>query len=241
MTETLLTSFGAYGPWLVLFGVFLDAAGLVPIPGEIYLLIAGALTHRGDQGFFSAVLLGALGAFLGDHVTYSLGRMGVHGKSLIDLYCKYTLCSARCSLTTQRLFTRFGGAALLFGRFMIGVRTLACPLAGASGMPYARFAFYDLAGAFLWSMMFVSVGFLFSPQLQALIEWIARATHSVIPLFLMTVALLIAYRYYRRRTYGPAEEKLSPIEPFGNGDTADGRPSVGGRASVSVDEPNTLG
>lgn len=76
MTETLFAWFGSYGPWLLLVGVFLDVAGLVPIPGEIYLLIAGHLARTGNLNFLWVVLLGALGAFLGDHVTFYLGRRG---------------------------------------------------------------------------------------------------------------------------------------------------------------------
>jgi len=210
MTETLFAWFGTYGLWLVLIGVFLDVSGLVPIPGEIYLLIAGALARTGNLTFLGVVLLGALGAVLGDHVTFYLGRKG--GKRLIALYCKYTLCSAQCSLTTERFFTRFGKVTLLFGRFVVGVRTLACPLAGASGMPYRRFASYDLLGALLWAALFVSTGFLFSRQLHALVDGIARATHSVLPLLFFIIALLIGYRYYRRWRYGPAEAALSALK-----------------------------
>lgn len=209
MTETLFAWFGSYGPWLLLVGVFLDVAGLVPIPGEIYLLIAGHLARTGNLNFLWVVLFGALGAVLGDHVTFYLGRRG--GRGLIDLYCKYTLCSAQCSLKTESFFTRFGGVALLFGRFVVGVRTLACPLAGASGMPYRRFAAYDLLGALLWAATFASVGFLFSRQLHALVDGLTRATNSVIPLLFSTVALLLGYRSYRRWRYGPAEAALPAL------------------------------
>ncbi|MFN3477494.1 MAG: DedA family protein, partial [Candidatus Methylomirabilales bacterium] len=174
-----------------------------------YLLIAGALTRTGNLNFLWVVLLGALGAFLGDHVTFYLGRRG--GMGLIDLYCKYTLCSAQCSLKTESFFTRFGGVALLFGRFVVGVRTLACPLAGALGMPYRRFTAYDLLGALLWSVTFTAAGFLFSRQLHALVDGLARATHSIIPILLFIVALLIGYRYYRRWRYGPAEAALPAL------------------------------
>lgn len=206
MTETLFAWFGAYGSWLVLMGVFLDVVGVIPIPGEVYLLMAGALARTGDVSFLPVVFLGAVGAFSGDLLTFYLGRR--RGRGLIDLYCKYTLCSSKCSLKTESFFARFGGLSLLFARFIVGVRTLACPLAGASGMTYRRFAAYDLLGALLWSALFASAGFLFSRQLQALVDWISQVTHSLIPLLLLMLALVIGYRYYRRRRYGPAEEVL---------------------------------
>lgn len=206
MTETLFALFKAYGHWLVLAGVFLDVSGLVPIPGEIYLLMAGALARTGDLDLLLVVLLGTFGAFLGDHATFYLGRRG--GKRLIDLYCKYTLCSARCSLNTERFFGRFGGLTLIFGRFLLGVRTLACPLAGASGMRYRRFAGSDLMGALLWAGSFASVGFLFSRQLRELVRWVEGIAHGFVPLLLLVMAFFIGYRYYRRWRYGPAEEAL---------------------------------
>lgn len=220
MTETLFALFKAYGHGLVLAGVFLDVSGLVPIPGEIYLLMGGALAWTGDLDFRLVVLLGTFGAFLGDHATFYLGRRG--GKRLIDLYCKYTLCSARCSLNTARFFSRFGGLTLIFGRFLIGVRTLACPLAGASGMRYRRFAGSDLMGALLWAASFTSVGFLFSRQLRELVRGVERITHSFVPPLLLVMAVFIGYRYYRRWRYGPAE----PALPVAQAERAPSEPSV---------------
>lgn len=223
MTETLLTWFATYGLWLVLVGVFLDVAGVVPIPGEVYLLMAGALTWTGELSFLPALLLGAMAASLGDFATFYLGRRG--GRGLIAFYCKYTLCSAQCSLKTESFFLRFGGVALVFGRFLVGVRTLACPLAGASGMTYRRFAAYDLPGVLLWSALFTSLGYLFSPQVQALADWVSRVTHSIVPLLFLVVALIIGRRYYRRRRYGPAESV--PAVP------KDSAPTVVSSSSVS--------
>lgn len=217
MTETLFALFKTYGHGLVLTGVFLDVAGLVPIPGEIYLLTAGALARTGDLDLGLVVLLGTFGAFLGDHATFYLGRRG--GKRLIELYCKYTLCSARCSLNTERFFGRFGGLTLIFGRFLIGVRTLASPLAGASGMRYRRFAGGDLMGALLWAASFTTVGFLFSRQLREMVRWVEGIAHGFFPLLLLVMALFIGYRCYRRWRYGPAEAlpiaeaKRAPSEP----------------------------
>lgn len=210
MTEPLFALFKAYGHGLVLAGVFLDVVGLVPIPGEIYLLMAGALASTGDLDFRLVVLLGTFGAFLGDHATFYLGRKG--GKRLIDLYCEYTLCSARCSQNTERFFGRFGALTLIFGRFLIGVRTLACPLAGASGMRYRRFAGSDLMGALLWAASFASVGFLFSRQLRELVRWVEGIAHGFFPLLFFIMALFIGYRCYRRWRYGPADAMRSVVE-----------------------------
>lgn len=210
MAEALFALFKAYGHGLVLVGVFLDVAGLVPIPGEIYLLMAGALAWTGDLDLRLVVLLGTFGAFLGDHATFYIGRRG--GKRLIDLYCKYTLCSAQCSLNTVRFFSRFGGLTLIFSRFLIGVRTLACPLAGASGMRYRRFAGSDLMGALLWAASFTSVGFLFSRQLRELVRWVEGIAHGFVPLLFFVIAFFIGYRSYRRWRYGPAEAVLSVAE-----------------------------
>lgn len=207
MTETLFAWFGTYGLWVVLVGVFLDVSGLVPIPGEIYLLIAGALVRTGDLDLGLVVLLGTFGAFLGDHATFYLGRRG--GKRLINLYCKYTLCSAQCSQNTERFFARFGGLTLIVSRFLIGVRTLASPLAGASGMRYRRFAASDMMGALLWTASFASVGFLFSRQLRDLVRWVEGIAHGLVPLYLVLMGLFIGYRYYRRWRYGPAEATFS--------------------------------
>lgn len=80
--------FESYAYEAIFVAVLLDTIGL-PVPGEIVLLGAGFLVSTGRIALIPAILVAALGAVLGDSVTYWLGRrVGVAGqRRLVGLYC----------------------------------------------------------------------------------------------------------------------------------------------------------
>ena len=46
------------------------------------------------------------------------------------------------------------------------------PLAGAEGVPLARFLALDAVGSLLWSVCYAGLGYVFSNQLEAAIRWV---------------------------------------------------------------------
>src|SRR4249919_3538648 len=56
---------------------------------------------------------------------------------------------------------RYGGKAVVLGRFVPIVRTFVPFVAGAGAMTYATFALYNVIGAVLWVGVCVSLGYLF--------------------------------------------------------------------------------
>ncbi|MBI2369832.1 MAG: DedA family protein [Deltaproteobacteria bacterium] len=199
MVGTLFRLFEGAGPWVVLVGVALDNAGVVPVAGELYLLLAAPFA-RGLDGMLALFVAGALGAFLGDQGAYLMGRLG--GRRIIDFYCRVTLCSAQCSRTTTTFFARYGLLTLLFARFVIGVRTLACPLAGSAGIPYGRFALYDALGAMLWAGIYTALATVFRAEARRLVESSEDLMQGVLLLVVVLMGGLVAYRYVRRKRYG---------------------------------------
>src|SRR5690606_17802041 len=58
-------------------------------------------------------------------------------------------------------FERYGGMAIVSGRFVPIVRTFVPFVAGAGYMTYATFSFFNVAGAALWIGLCVTAGYLF--------------------------------------------------------------------------------
>ena len=61
----------------------------------------------------------------------------------------------------HEFFERYGGKAVVLGRFVPIVRTFVPFVAGAGSMSYATFAFYNITGAILWVGVCMGAGLIF--------------------------------------------------------------------------------
>lgn len=196
----------SYAYEAIFAAVLLDTIGL-PVPGEVVLLAAGFLVSTGRIELIPAILVAALGAVLGDSVTYWLGRrVGAAGeRRLVGLYCAWTACtlgSARCVARADSLLRRFRGWVVLVAKFIAGARVFMPPVAGASALSYGRFLLFDTTGSLLWSALVVGIGALSGR------EWenIARGLEGAYRLLGLTLVALLgfyfAWKLARRRRYG---------------------------------------
>ena len=183
----------------------IDATG-IPFPGRIVLILAGAFLTSA-LGLAFAIIAGAAGALLGDHVLYLVGQRG--GSRLLALYCRLTLGSERCVDDTVRYFRRFGPSAIMLGRYSTGVRLFAAILSGCGHLRYRRFVTFDIAGSLVYATLWVTAGYLLGDHVSAALAWLGR--RRAVILILPAAALgILAYRLWRRRRYAPARPELVP-------------------------------
>jgi len=62
---------------------------------------------------------------------------------------------------THDFYDKHGGKTIVIARFVPVVRSFAPLVAGAAGMPAARFQLFSIAGAVLWIVSLVGGGYLF--------------------------------------------------------------------------------
>jgi membrane-associated protein len=170
----LLDLASRYGAWLygILFAIVFAETGLVVtpfLPGDSLLFAAGALAATpGPTGapilrveLVSALLLAA--AILGDAVNYAIGHyIGPRVFTATDESgLLHRLLNRRHLAQAHAFFEKYGGKAVVFGRFVPIVRTFVPFVAGAGAMTYSTFAFYNVVGAVLWVGVCVSLGYLF--------------------------------------------------------------------------------
>jgi membrane protein DedA with SNARE-associated domain len=206
----LLQSY-AYGG--LFLAVLLDTIGL-PMPGEVVLLAAGFLVSTGRLEPIPAILVAALGAVLGDSVTYWLGRRaGVAGeRRLVGLYCTWTACtlgSAHCVERAEGLLRRFRGWIVLVAKFIAGARVFVPPIAGASALSFRRFLLFDAAGSLLWAAPFIGVGAALGLQRETAVGKFVRAS-DLLPVALAGfLVVYLAWKVAWRRRYGPPSSPLA--------------------------------
>ena len=175
-------------PELALLFLFLACAvealfviGII-IPGALILFGTGALIALGTLDFGTCVLLASAGAFVGDTLTFWIGRRT--GRSLFRM----PWLARRPELTQrgQRFFERHGGKSIMIGRYIGPLRPLMPAIAGAYAMPWRSFVLIDVIAALSWSVTYLAPGVVFGASLNLAAE---VATHMVI-LLCAVVALV---------------------------------------------------
>ena len=159
----------AYGVWMyaLLFLVIFAETGLVVtpfLPGDSLLFAAGALSA--SSGAFNMWILVPLliaAAILGDAVNYSVGNaVGPRVFTAADQTSFWHRVLNREHLAkAHAFFERYGGKAIVLGRFVPIVRTFVPFVAGAGTMTYSTFAFYNVAGAVIWVGICTIAGYAF--------------------------------------------------------------------------------
>jgi membrane protein DedA with SNARE-associated domain len=198
--ELLISLFIQYGYWIVFAGILLDNAGL-PLPGELLLLIFGALARTGHVHLGFGVLVAWLAAMSGDNVGYWLGRLG--GERLLHAYCRVTLGSGKCLQKAVAFYHLRGRVAVVFGRFVMGVRAFLFPLAGSARMPYAQFFLFDSAGALVWAGLFVLAGYGLGWQVEGISEGYRTASTTLAGILGAGFAGYLLTKLARRWRHGP--------------------------------------
>jgi membrane-associated protein len=146
-----------YGAWMyaLLFAVVFAETGLVvtPIlPGDSLLFAAGALAATGALDINLLLVLLVAAAILGDAVNYHIGRaVGPRIFRSVDRTSFWQRALNREHLErTHQFFEKYGGKAVVFGRFVPIVRTFVPFVAGAGAMTYSKFVVFNVGGAVLW-------------------------------------------------------------------------------------------
>ena len=182
---------------LVLVLVAGDAV-LPALPGETAVLTAATLAAGDGRlsvlGVFAAA---ALGAFLGDSLTWLLGYL-VGGRAARRLF-RSERGQARLGWASDQLDRR-GTTIVVASRFVPGGRTAVTFSAGALGMPFRRFAPADALGAVLWAALGTTLGYVggrtFADQ-----TWAALAlSFALAALFGVLLELARRVRNRRART-----------------------------------------
>jgi len=164
-----LTQFVAtYGGWVyaLLFLIVFAETGLVVtpfLPGDSLLFAAGALAAAGGLNVWAVIALLSIAAVLGDAVNYAAGRfVGPRVFNATDRSSGLHRLLNRDHLQrTHAFFEKYGGKAVVLGRFVPIVRTFVPFVAGAGAMTYARFAVYNVVGGLIWVGICTLAGYAF--------------------------------------------------------------------------------
>lgn len=160
----------------VFFGFFL--------PGDSLLFTAGLLAYpSGHQVLHVEIENLILGIGLAAILGYYFGFWFGHRTGEAIYNKKDTFFFKRKYIETAEVFyKKYGGLALIMGRFLPIVRTFAPILAGVVKVRPQIFFLYNIVGAFLWPSVIVTAGYFvgqFVPNALDYLNWIVIAFIAV--------------------------------------------------------------
>jgi membrane-associated protein len=132
------------------------------LPGDSLLFVAGAVSalpaveYKGLNVHLLVIII-AVAAVLGNTLNYFIGAW--LGKKVYDGTIGWI--DQEALMKTHAFFERHGGKTVMISRFVPVVRSFAPLVAGASGMDFHKFQFFNVLGAGVWVVSLVYGGYLF--------------------------------------------------------------------------------
>jgi undecaprenyl-diphosphatase len=154
----------------------------VVVPGETVVFLGGVLASQHRLSLWLVILVGFLGAVIGDSVGYEVGRH--HGHRLLTKIPTWLVKPDNIE-KAQTALRGNGGRAVFIGRFTAALRALIPGLAGSSGLPYRRFLIFNVLGGALWVTAVALVGYFAGSSFRT-------AEHRVSLISLGVLALVVA-------------------------------------------------
>ncbi len=169
---------------LVVIGVLIYAEcafliGLFVPGGDLLLLASGVFAAQGDLPLIGVIVVISIAATVGYETSYYIGtKTGPQiFKQNRGLLFRKDYADRAASFYEQH-----GGKTVLIARFIAYVRTVAPLLAGIGKMRRSRFMLYNIAGALLWAVSLVMIGYWFGSAFAEQIK------HYILP---VTIAGLV--------------------------------------------------
>lgn len=169
----------AMGEALLIIGLF--------VPSTAVLVGAGILVGTGHLGFWPVFIATAVGAIIGDQVSYWAGRMfGERLKTLWPLN-RYPQLVAK----GEDFVREHGGKSIAIGRFVPGVKSVVPGIVGMFNMNQFFFVFVNVTSGTFWAIAHIAPGMLIGQGLAFAGELSGRLL--VVLLVLLLVITLAGY------------------------------------------------
>lgn len=173
---------------VVFIATFLESTPVIGTftPGTLFLLFFGYAVSVQDINLPLIVLTAMLGSIIGDMFGYLIGRYA--GGFLIR---HKKILKVGHIEQGRAFFSKHGGKSILIGRFIGPIRPIVPLIAGSIHMGISKFLFWNILGGFLWSTLYLSLGFFFGAYAREIEKVVSRTG-----LIICLIGVIIASWYY---------------------------------------------
>lgn len=184
-----------YGYLVVFLAALAEAVPLLGflVPGQGFVIVAGALSAAGKLDPFVLVALVALAGVIGDAGTFYLGRH--YGRDLIERFGPRVGIRERHLARSDELFRKYGPFALIIARFSFLTRAAGPMLAGVSRMKQRVFWPINVIGALAMGISYIALGYFLGVSFLLLQKTIGRILAVTL---IVAVGVYVFYRVLRR-------------------------------------------
>jgi membrane protein DedA with SNARE-associated domain len=186
-----------HGSYALLFAA-LVAGGLgLPLPEDLVLLTGGALAHLGVVRLPLIIGVCMGGVLCGDLLLFHTARR-LGPKVYEQRWIRELLTPERRERIT-RLYGRYGGRVIFFGRYMSVMRVLVFAMAAVQGMRTRTFLLWDALALCLSAPLIVGTGYIFAQSIDKVAAGFGHVEHLLAIVVVSTFALVLLGRTLRAR------------------------------------------
>lgn len=147
-------------PWiyLIVFGIACLDSFIPLVPSETLMITGGVFAATdGQPQLLLLIAAGAAGAFVGDHIAYSFGRLA---REPVTRWAHRGPRRQESLEWATRNIDKRGGLILIVARYIPAGRTITTLTMGVVRFPLAKFSFFDMLAALSWATYGAMIGYL---------------------------------------------------------------------------------
>ncbi len=192
----------------LVFLLVMAESGGVPVPGETALIAGAVFASQGKLSLPAVIAVAASAAIVGDNIGYVIGQRG--GRWLLQKPGPFHRQRLEVLATGEPFFERHGPKAVFFGRFILGLRTWASWLAGATKMRWRTFALWNALGGISWACAIGVAAYYIGRSAENAVS--AFGIYGLLAVALAAIGVLIAHLWRRRLVQSHASEQARKEE-----------------------------
>ncbi len=204
-----------YG-YLAIFLLMLAESACIPIPSELIMLFGGVLAAGAIAGTHlnleAVIVAGVAGNLAGSYLAYAVGRYG--GQAALHRWGRRLYLREHDLDKARAWFTKYGPAAVGFGRCLPVIRTFISLPAGIAGMNAARFGLYTVIGCIPWTAALGWAGYAVGANWEKVANDFHGPTYAIAAVAALAVAVAVVL-FVRNRRAASREPAQVPPEHTG--------------------------
>ena len=193
--ESIISFMETYGYAAMFIAMVLENAN-IRITMQIIPYFLFNLIAQGIFDLHTTMVVGTLAGIVGSILSYWMGEYG--RRPLLLKYGKYIFFNEHKFELAEKMFNKYGGAAVFFGRLLPGVRTFISFPAGMARYPMSHFVVWTVLGTIPWTILLVYLGKVLGENWKDLIEYNHEFLIIMVAVFAI-IAAVIGYKYYKNR------------------------------------------